>query len=249
MAVYKGGVRSVPGSYAAPRPSAEELATRFIRGWEERRREGERGPVQKLPPTITFSRMIGLGAKEIAGLLAPRIGYRVVDREIVEYIANEARLSEKTVALFDERYPGKINEFLSMAFGEKAFVKSDYTRHLFTSVFSIAGLGPTILVGRGAHLLLPRDRVLAVRFVSSREHRVRRLAAILNLEEREAESRVDQNDKEQQAFFKAVYGIKDVSPYEFDMVINCDYIREPDWAAGIVEEAFRRKFGETAANG
>lgn len=35
MAVYKGGVRSVPGSYAAPRPSAEELATRFIRGWED----------------------------------------------------------------------------------------------------------------------------------------------------------------------------------------------------------------------
>ena len=85
-----------------------------------------------LPPTICFSRKIGVGALEVADILAEKIGYQVVDREILEYIANQGSLSEKTVSLFDERYPGKIRAFLSLAFEEKAFVSSDYTKHLFS---------------------------------------------------------------------------------------------------------------------
>ena len=72
-----------------------------------------------MPPTICFSRKIGVGALEIADILAEQTGYRVVDSEILEHIANQAKLSEKTVALFDERYPGQIGELLSFAFREK----------------------------------------------------------------------------------------------------------------------------------
>jgi cytidylate kinase len=129
-----------------------------------------------------------------------------------------------------------------MVFGEKAFTKSDYTRHLFSAAFAIAGLDPTIFVGRGTHLLLPRDMVLAIRVISSREHRIRRLVNLLGVSDQEAEEKLNQSDKEQRAFYRKVYGRKDASPYEFDLVINCDYITEPTWAADIVEKAFRKKF-------
>nr|CAI78632.1 hypothetical protein [uncultured delta proteobacterium] len=43
---------------------------------------------------------------------------------------------------------------------------------------------------------------------------------------RQIENDIDQLDKEQRDFFKKVYGKKDASPYEFDIVINCDYITE-----------------------
>jgi len=33
-------------------------------------------------------------------------------------------------------------------------------------------------------------------------------------------------------------------PYEFDMVINCDYIKDTQVAAKIVEEAFKNKFAQ-----
>ena len=36
--------------------------------------------------------------------------------------------------------------------------------------------------------------------------------------------------------------MKSVSPYEFDMVINCDYIEKPEWAAEIVALAFKARF-------
>jgi len=250
MIAHSKGIKYTPGTYPNRRSDAAELADKYLREWEQRRiMAKERGPEPVLPPTICFSRKTGVGALEVAHILAQRMGYKVVDREILEYIANRARLSEKTVSLFDERYPGKIREFLSLAFGEKAFIKSDYARQLFSAVFSISGLGPAIFVGRGAHLLLPRERVLAVRFLCSKPYRIKRLASILNATEEGAENKLDRIDKEQRDFFKSVYGKKDASPYEFDLVINCDYMNEPDWAAELVALAFKQKFGSETISG
>ncbi len=130
-----------------------------------------------------------------------------------------------------------------MLVGKKTFIQSDYARRLISTIIPIANFEPTIFVGRGTHLILPRDRVLAVRFICSREYRIKRLAKILNVPEEEVDKKLDELDKDQSAFFKKVYGKKDASAYEFDMVINLDYIKEPQCAARIVAHAFREKFG------
>jgi hypothetical protein len=53
---------------------------------------------------------------------------------------------------------------------------------------------------------------------------------------------LDLSDKDQRNFYISVYGKKDASPYEFDLVINCDYIKEPAMAAEIVGTALKQKF-------
>ncbi len=240
-----GSAKYRPGMYSKKRPTGAQLADNYFRDLdkkliEKKRKEKE----QKVFPTICFSRKIGVGALEIADIVAKNINYNVIDREILEHMAKEAKLSKKTVAYFDERYPGLLNEFAAFLFGEKSFVKSDYTRHLFNVVLSIASLEPTIFVGRGTHLILPRDRVLAVRCICSDQHRIKRLAKILKVEEEEVGSKLDQIDKEQRTFFKKVFKKKDAVPYEFDLVVNCDYIKDPRDAAEIVEHAFNRKFAQ-----
>jgi len=245
MAERAGGSKYVPGSYAKPRPSASEMANRYIRDWDEKHRgkEAKEPRAVEYPPTICISRKLGSGAVEIADLVAQQIGYRVVDQQILQHIATNASLSEKTVAIFDERYPGKISELVTLAFGEKAFIKSDYAKHLFSSVYAIAALGPTIFVGRGVHLLLSREKVLAVRIISSDQFRIQRLVALMNISKEEAAKQISELDRLQAAFFKEVFNKKDASPYEFDMVINFDYIKEPRSVAEIILTAFGRKFG------
>ena len=240
-------IQYVPGIYAKKRAGSAELADRFIKEWDKRwvQTRKPEGP-HTFAPVICFSRKIGVGALEVADILAEKRGYHVIDREIIEHIADQAKLSESTVSFFDERYPGLLGEFLAMAFGEKSFIESDYSRNLFKVVYSIAGLqarfGTTIFVGRGIHLLLPRERVLAVRMISSMEHRVKRLAGMLGVNIEEAINKLEQIDKEQRDFFKRVYGKKDASPYEFDLIINFDYFTEPKWIAEIVDKAFQIKF-------
>jgi cytidylate kinase len=245
MAIQVGGVKYIPGMYEKKRPTGSQLADKYFRDldqkWIEQKKKEKRPAIF---PTICFSRKIGVGALEIADILAKKINYNVVDRGLLMHIAQEAKLSEKTVSYFDERYPGILNEFAKLLFGEKSFIKSDYNRHLANVVLSIAGLEPTIFVGRGTHLILPRDRVLAIRCICSDEHRIKRLARILNVEKKDAASKLPQLDKEQSEFFKKVFGKKAALPYEFDMVINCDYISNTQDAVEIVELAFKKKFAE-----
>jgi hypothetical protein len=161
---------------------------------------------------------------------------------LLEHITKDRDLTRKTVEFFDERYPGKMSELASMLFGEKSFIMSDYVKNLISAVFTFANMGSSIFVGRGTHLILPRDRVLAVRIICSDKHRIERLADILDVEEDEAEKLLHQIDREQRAFFKKSFGKKDASPYEFDLIINSDFIVEPGAAAEIVAQAFKKKF-------
>ena len=244
MAVNRSKLKYIPGTYAQKRPDSAQLAGQYIKEWSQRqlKMKGRKIEPSEMPPAICFSRKIGGGALEIADLLAEKIYYRVVDRELLEHIAKDKDLSKKTVDFFDERYPGKMSELASMIFGEKSFIMSDYVKNLISAVFTFANMGSSIFVGRGAHLILPRDRVLAVRIICSDKFRIERLADILDVEEDEAEKLLHQIDREQRAFFKKSFGKKDASPYEFDLIINSDFIVEPGGAAEIVAQAFKEKF-------
>ena len=244
MAINQSKLKYIPGTYARKRPDSAQVADQYIREWSQRqvKMKGQKIDPAQMPPAICFSRKIGGGALEIADLLAEKIYYRVVDRDLLEHMAKDKELSKKTVEFFDERYPGKISELGSMLFGEKSFIMSDYVRNLMSVVFTFANMGSSIFVGRGVHLILPRDRVLAVRIICSAQYRIGRLAAILDVEEYEAEKLLRHSDQEQRAFFKKAFGKKDASPYEFDLVINRDFLTEPRAAAGIVAQAFKEKF-------
>ena len=244
MAINKSKLKYVPGTYATKRPDAAQMAGQYIREWSQRQLKMKSNKIvpSEIPPAICFSRKIGAGALEIADLVAETIHYRVMDRELLDHMAKNKDLSKKTIEFFDERYPGKMSELASMLFGEKSFIMSDYIRQFISAVFTFADMGSSIFVGRGAHLILPRDRVLAVRIICSDEYRIARLANILDVEETEAEKLLHQIDKEQHAFFKKGFGKKDASPYEFDLVLNSDFITEPEGAADVIKCAFKEKF-------
>lgn len=237
----------LPGTYAKKRPTVEGRVGHYVREWEKRksvqRKSAETdAALPELSPCIAFSRKIGVGALEIADMVAAKLGYPVADRELVEEVAKEANTSTKAIEYFDERFPGYVNRTFKYLFGEKAFIDSDYARHLIGTVTAIAGLEPTIFVGRGAHLILPREHVLAVRCICSDDYRIERIAKIIGTGKSEAKKQLATIDKEQAAFFKKVFNKKSALPDEFDMVLNLDYFTKPEVVADIVVSAFERKF-------
>ncbi|RZB38506.1 MAG: hypothetical protein SRB2_00254 [Desulfobacteraceae bacterium Eth-SRB2] len=244
MGNYMNNIEYFPGIYAHKKPGAAELADRYVRKWNKEQKKMETEDIQpsKLLPIICLSRIIGVGAVEIADILAKKIGYRVVDRQILEHITNEIRLSNITTASFDRRYPEKISEYLSRLFNEKPFPDNEYNRHLFATMFAIAGLGPTIFIGWGTHLVLPRNRVMGVRLVCSKEYRTKRWATLLKVGEQEIQKKLEELNLKQSYFYKKVYNLEKVSSQEFDLIINCDYVKEPEWAAEIILVNFKKKF-------
>jgi len=231
-----------PGYYGKKRMSAAEWANAYMKKWEsDARSRKEDIPVIN---NICFSRQIGVGALEIADILSDIINFRVIDREILEHMAKDANLTQKAIESYDERYQGKMSEFLSYLINEKTFLKSDYARQLAKTVSTLGKDSPTIFVGRGTHFILPRKNILAVRFVCSWDFRVDRLAKIMDVSKAEAEVQLNIIDAEQRKFFKSVFQTEDQSPDAFDLVINREHLRDASQAAEIVACAFKQKFGK-----
>ena len=240
--------RYVPGMYGKQRTSTSSVVDRIVKEWEmkkELKKEQTLKSVTETSRYICLSRKIGVGALEIADILSNRIGWKVVDREILEHMIENRSLKTETLNCFDERYPGMVKEFISFLFGERSITMADYMRQLIKAVVSIAETGPTIFVGRATHMILPRrDNVLAVRLISSKDYRVKRLADILGISNKEAELVLKEEDKLQGDFFKKNYGKKDAPSYEFDLVINRDHILKAQDVAELVVRAYELKFEE-----
>jgi cytidylate kinase len=245
MIMFTPSTPYVPGTYAKKRPEAGQVAAQYVQEWEARRQKlsQKKPPSSEIPPCVCFSRKVGVGALEVADILARKLHMRVADREILEHMSGETRLDKETVKFYDELYPGKTVELSALLFGKKSFQMDDYIRNLVNAVYSMAAMGSTIFVGRGTHLILPRDRVLAVRLVCSDSFRVERLASLLKIGAEEAAKTLTKIDREQKAFFKKAFGKKDAPASEFDLVVNFDHLGNPRLAADLVARCFRKKFG------
>jgi cytidylate kinase len=240
-------VKYIPGDYGKKRLSAASWIEMNVKNWSRAsEKRSQKQPKNGIFPCICFSRQIGVGALKIADLLAERLPFRVVDREIIEFMAKEKELTQKAVEYFDERYPGIMSELFTMLISEKTFLRSDYARQLAKTVTTLAGMEPTIFVGRGTHLILPRENVLAVRFIADNEYRISRLSGLLDISWEQAEARIKTLDKEQKAFFKTVYQKDSADPDEFDLVINLRHLKDASQAMEIVASAFEQKLGALA---
>ncbi len=230
-----------PGYYGKKMMNASDWAGAQIRKWEKE--EAERREIKdfSLKNCICLSRSIGAGALEVAESLSEITGYRVIDKEIMEHMRKDSLLTEKIIEFFDERFPGKMNELLAALSIEKIF-KNDYIRQLAKTVNALAHSEPTIFVGRGTHLILPRHAILSVQLMCKRKRRIENLSNMLSITKAEAAAKVKTIDKEHHVFFKEVYLRQKISPYEFDLFINMDHIPSGPQVARIIASAFEQKF-------
>ena len=194
---------------------------------------------KKLHLFIPRHRRWGFGS---SGILSERTGYRVIDREIMEYMAKDSTLTEKIIEFYDERVPGKMRELLVALSIEKKFFKNDYIQQLAKTVTALSHAEPTIFVGRGTHLILPRHTILSVELICSKKRRIERLSNMLGVDEGEAEKRLNIMDDEHHEFFQTVYLREKISSNEFDLVINMDFIDSGYQVAQIIACAFEQKF-------
>ena len=234
-----------PGYYGKKRRSAADWVDLTIKKWKE---EGSKEPEsveEQSFPHICIARQIGSGALEVADRLSEILPYQVADREILEYMVKDTRQNQAVLEFYDERYPGKMSELFSMLISDKTFLKSDYARQLVKTVTTLAQTGPTIFVGRGAHLILPRHRILSVKLISDMKNRAARLAGLMKIGVLEAEKQLKTMDDEQKQFFKSVYNGKGLADQEFDLILNRDYFREAAGIARILAAALEEKFGRT----
>jgi len=178
-------------------------------------------PKGRAGPVIVISRQPGAGGEAIGRMLARRLGLEFCDREIVEMIAREAMVSEAAVASHDEKVRSELDNVLAGIVAEGLSMPGyRYLAGLRTVILSIAARGGAVIVGRGAHLILPPKERLSLRLIAPRERRQDHWASRFGLSARVAGKRLAAAERQQRRFIKRYFRTDPDDPLGYDLTIN-----------------------------
>jgi cytidylate kinase len=192
-------------------------------------------------PTVTISRERGSGGSTIGRLLAERLGFILFDSEIVDHVARSAAVDRLVVSQMDERSQHSIQSWADRVSQAKNFSAHSYMAHLTKTILTIGEKGRGVIVGRGAHLILPPERCFRVRVIAPQELRIQRLAASSAMERSQAEALIAETDKQRSQFIQESFQQVDANPLLYDLVINTGKITL-EGAAEVVERAVEAGF-------
>ena len=187
---------------------------------------------------------------EVAALVARDLGFQLAGRELMMEAASALGWTEEQVEAFDERTGGaggRLTRFLhrlieqsaasgldpsglettfAASYGDTSMPEMRASDRLYfdtlTSVMrALAEEGGVVLVGRGgqAHFA-DRDDAIHVRVACPAEERASRVSAREGVEVEEALARVEESDREREAWHEKYFGIEYRSPYHYHLVVN-----------------------------
>jgi cytidylate kinase len=206
---------------------------------------------------VTLSREYGSGGGEIANHLARRLGWQVVDHEVVVQVAQQLHVSEADAEAFDEVVESRATRILnSLRLLQPMMPVIDVPQTITSRAFYEArgrviegavATGAVVIVGRGAqaHLAGRRD-VFHVRIVAPLEARIAYVMRREGRDEAGARERITRKDEERRRYLQAFYQQDPRDAHLYDIVLNTGII-DLGSAVDIIYLALERKARRLAA--
>jgi cytidylate kinase len=211
----------------------------LVKDFRDFRAEAKARDLEKEEPmVITVSRDYGALGDEIAQKLADDLHIPLYDREILDKVAERAKVERFKFEQYDENVSAGVSTFLfSLLTGTSGDLQT-YRRCLQEVVIDLARKGG-VLVGRGAHLILSDKKVFRLRIVGSERICAGREAARSGIPLHAAERKVREiNDRRNKSVLK-LYGERFEHPSleyarNFDLVINTDRLSVESAVAAVL---------------
>jgi hypothetical protein len=207
-----------------------EVAERQMRNWaltlQTQQRLAEEEEIvsvsQLIRPYLAISRETGVDAGDLAQAVAAKCGWKVLDRELLDFMAEHNHLSRLALEFVDERAVSWFHEMFGKWLDEQLVSQAEYVVRLGRLVLLTGQHESTVFVGRGAQFVLPRDRGLAVRIIAPHKDRIRRVMEKRQCSERVAMKFVDETDYGRAQFIQRYFHRDVTDPHLYDLVINLE---------------------------
>jgi cytidylate kinase len=187
-------------------------------------------------PYLAISRESGAGGSRIAGLVGEMIGWTVLDRELLGWLAERYCTSPAVPGFVMENCNNWTTEIFSDWIGPDSVAQMQYMRHLSRVILMAARAGKVIFVGRGAQFVLPQPSGLSIRLIASFAYRVQQIVERRNLSFDEARDYVEKRDASRKAFTRKYFHQNAADPHLFDLVVNVEKIG-PEHTARLIADA------------
>jgi cytidylate kinase len=226
--------------------SIQAIIDRQLRRWEIEKSVRATQPSRErtgppLGPVVTVSRERGSGGSHIAGLVAQRLDYTLLHRDVIDRICLSSGTRRHIIEALDEHARSQFASWWDSIIAQRYTDANDYVRLLLTTIYSVAELGGVVVVGRGANFIVGPERGLHVRVVAPREQRIQRLVDHEMRSRKDAAHEVDLRDRERTDFIRKVHGRDIADPAGYDLVVNTGSIPF-EAATDLIVAAAREKF-------
>jgi len=162
---------------------------------------------------ITVSRELAALGDETARELADTLGYRLVDKDALEKRIESYGIKAQKFKKYDERKPS--------FFASLSQDRDDYLHCLRRAIVAEAEDGDSVIVGRGASIILKTMPALISVFLSARnEVRVERVKSYFNCDERRAKQIIDRSDRDRAGFHLSFFDTEWRHPGNYHLTFN-----------------------------
>jgi cytidylate kinase len=234
----------------SPRPigkQAEQRMRSWVIGMEVHDRLQQSQAVAQLPeevhPYVAISRETGAGGAEVARQVADKLGWQLVDRDLLNYMADHYKLPKDMLAFVDERTSNWLHEVFGKWLDNRVVTQSEYVRHLGRVVLLAVRHTSSVFVGRGVQFLLPRARGIAIRMIAPLPQRIERTMQVQQLDRDAAKKHVADSDAGRRDFVQRYFHREVEDPSLYDLVINGEFLDYGE-AADLIVDHCRRSFSE-----
>jgi cytidylate kinase len=203
-----------------------EAAERQMRIWaldlqtRQRLEEATPSPKPSIHPYIAISREAGVDAGEIAKLVAEKLGWKVFDRELLDYMAEHYNWSRVALDYVDERTASWVHETFGKWLDQQLVTQAEYVSRLGKILLLAAQHESNVFVGRGAQFILPREVGMTVRIIAPKEQRIKRIMERRQCNRQSAAHFADETDKGRADFIHRYFRQEVADPHLYDLTIN-----------------------------
>jgi cytidylate kinase len=206
-----------------------EEMSRLIQARLDEWRLREKDPQYRPKPVVAITREPGCGAESVAERLCSELGMHLFDWEVVEQIAQDARVSTELVSSIENNPRSEFVDFGGDLLSEFQkvyyFSSEEYLDSLKRVFLAIVVPGNAIIVGRGSNFFLPQDKRIGLCFVAPLSVRIQNLMKQLGLTEKAARKHISKLEAEHQRLVKKYFQADIRDPDHYHLVINTALIK------------------------
>lgn len=185
---------------------------------------------------VTISRQFGAGGITVGELVAKKCGYTLYDNEIIQLIANKAKVSTSWVEELEREAGGAFQKFLTQVVpkglvdrvlgDEKGYIDEEiYVDMLHLVIKKIAEEGNAVIIGRGGQYILEGyPDVFHVLLAAEKNDRIRFIEDKYNLSPKQAVHLVNSEDKRRLNLYRKFRREDFDLPAHYQLVINTSKI-------------------------